>query len=431
MKSNKKIGLWTIFASLVFAFGALARPISGTGMLHLNTPVNKEISDKTYDIASKNFIIDCIEWLKEESETTVDTANAVWRYHLSSFAGECLRSAKSESSFKGHEFSVTMNLSSEEASVTLKQYNRRCQSLSLQTWTQLKKLLENNTTDGVFQVGIQAIFYSMGRLEKTLDVPGAEEPGSFLVADARNIMQSFIDKITIRCPSVIITGKPGSLLEEPLQFQVFRDSTPIPDFDLLGTIPGKKLFSDKTSSRGTLTVTRLKVPFVHRGTFLYVMPDFSAAVNYACSFTASDLGLKFPEQTLLFNTILPTFSVSAAATAASALQIPKDFGSNAYVAKYLCDSCFLKPAGAGEKADLNFKVSSQVVSYSSDSTELTTYKVENAVTITDAAGNALAEKTAVVLEKSYETNTNYSLPLFYWEAAGKSFAMIKAMLRDL
>jgi hypothetical protein len=57
--------------------------------------------------------------------------------------------------------------------------------------------------------------------------------------------------------------------------------------------------------------------------------------------------------------------------------------------------------------------------------------VENSVTIADASRRTIAEKTALVLEKAYETNSNYSLPLFFWEATGKSFGMIKRMLREM
>ena len=432
MKKNK-VGVF----AMVMVVGAVmsaawGRSISGMGAVHLTAPVTKEYSDKAYDLASKNFITDCIEWLKEETGTTVDTANAVWNYHLSAFAAECLRIARQESSFREHNFGITITLSSEEAHATLKQYNAHCQALSLQTWTLLKKLLENNGNVNVFQLGIQAIFYSMGRLEKTLDVPGAEEPGSFLVQDARKIMQDFIDKIALRSPSFMISGKPGSEAEQPLVFNVSRDSTPLTDFAIFGWIPpGKKLFSGSTGPDGSLSVPHFKIPFVHKGTFLYVEPDFAAAVRNVCLFTASDLGLQFPAQTLLFNTVSPTFSVSYSVGAASDVKIPKDFGADVYVKKYLRDSCFLTPAENGEKPDLQFKIISQVSSSSSDSTEMTTYKVVNAVTITGSAGQTIAEKTGLVLEKSYETNTNYSLPLFYWEASGKSFAMVKAMLGDL
>jgi hypothetical protein len=304
--------------------------------------------------------------------------------------------------------------------------------LSLRTWTQLKKLLDGNVGGDVFQLGVQAIFFSMGRIEKTLDVPGAEEPGSFLVDDARRIMQDFIDKISIRSRSYVISGKPGAILDTPLVFEVVRENAPLADFDLIGAIsPGKKLFSGKTASDGSLTIHQFKIPFVPKGVFLYVRPDFSAAVNFVCSFSASDLGLKFPEQTLLFNTASPLFEVNYKASAVSAVQIPKDFGEDVFLKKYLRDSCFLKPASGTEKPDLFFTVTTQVSCYSSDSTEETVYKVENAVTIADASRRTIAEKTALVLEKAYETNSNYSLPLFFWEATGKSFGMIKRMLREM
>jgi hypothetical protein len=424
---------YSSIAMCVFlSFTILGRPISGMAVIHLASPVNKEIADKANELAGASFKTDCIEWLKEETGTTVDTANAVWNYHLSSFADQCRQRARQVSEMKGHEWMLTLSLPSEEAEATLKEYNTRCRSQSLRTWTQLKKLLESNIGTGVFQFGVQAIFFSMGRIEKTLDVPGAEEPGSFLVDDARKIMQEFLEQIAIRSKSFVISGKPGTVLVTPMVFEVVRGTAPVADFDLVGFIPPeKKMFSGKTVSDGTLSISQFTIPFVPKGVFLYIAPDFGAAVGNVCTFSASDLGLKYPEQTVLFNTIPPTFTVDYTATAASEVAVPKDFSSDFFLVKYLCDSCFLKPATSPERADLHFTVTTQLSSYSSDSTEQTVYKVVNAVAITDASRKTIAEKTALVLEKTYETNSKYSLALFFWEAAAKSFRMIKAMLLDI
>jgi hypothetical protein len=293
-------------------------------------------------------------------------------------------------------------------------------------------LLDGAIDQGVFQLGIQAIFYSMGRIEKSLDVPGVEEPGAFLVDDARKIMQNYLERISIRSKNFIISGKPGANLEQPLVLEVLRDTTPVPDFNLYGALAhGKKLFSGKTGPNGILTLQQFKIPIVPKGAFLYIMPDFGAAVNFVCSFSASDLGIKSPEQTVLFNTVAPLFLATYKAQSAGALQIPKDFAEDRYLRKYLRDSCFLQPASGADKADLFFTVTNQVTCYSNDSTEETVYKVESAVTIADSSGSAIAKKTALILEKAYETNSNYSPALFFWEATGKSFHMIKEMLGNL
>ena len=430
MKKNVYCLYAILIVSSFFPFTAFSRSVSGTGIIRISAPVNNEIKDRSYAAAAGYFKVDCIEWLKEETGITVDTLNAVWKYHLSTFVGNCLQKAKQDASLDGHDWKVTLSLSSEDAQTTLKEYNSGCQAQSTQIWTTFKSAIENNTGD-VFKLGVQAIFFSMGRLEKTLDVPGSEEPGSFLVDDARKIMQEFVNKITISSPSFVISGKAGSDLNEPLVLKIKHDTLPIAGLKILASTPsGKKLFSGTTDSNGVFTISNLKIPFVSKGTFMYLEPDFGALVNGVCTFSAADIGLKFPEQTFLFNTVSPSFLIDYKVTAANAIEIPKNFSGNEFIKKYLRDSCFLSLA-QGDNADMFFTVITQVSSYSSDSTEKTVYKVDNSVTIKDASGKVIAEKTALVLEKAYETSSKYSLGLYFWEAAGKSYHMIRQMLDDM
>jgi hypothetical protein len=417
---------------LLLYIPASSRQISGISVIKLTSPITQEIKDNSLTLATGYFRTDCIEWLKEETGITVDTANAVWKYHLSAFTDKCIKAAKQESSLKDHDWTVSIVLPSEDAQTVLKEYNSACQAQSIKTWTNFKNSLETDNKSVFFPLGIQSIFFSMGRLEKTLDVPGSDEPGAFLVDDARKIMQNFINKLTIRANSFVISGKAGSTLAEPFVIKVMHDTAPVPNMNIIGTTPsGKTMFKGTTDSSGTVTINGLEIPFVSKGTFLYIQPDFGSMVNGLCYFSASDIGIKFPEQTFLFNTVSPTFSIDYKVTAVSDINIPKDFSGDAFIKKFLRDSCFLIQASSPEKSDMRFKVITQVSSYSSDSTEKTTYKVENSVTILDAAGKTLAEKTALVLEKSYETNSNYSLGLFFWEAASKSYHMLRAMLDDM
>jgi hypothetical protein len=413
-------------------FEAHARPISGAALYHLNSSATKQITEKTAAVASQNFRVDCVEWIKEETGTTLDSANTIWNFHLSAFSDSCLRIARQETSFKGHEFQVAITLSDEEARTTLSAYNSRCHSLSVSTWTRLKKLLESNINSEVFQLGIQTIFYGMGRIEKTVDVPGENEPGFFLLDDARKIVQNFINRITIHSQTVVISGKPGAIADNYIIMQVTLDTLPLANFDLLGKIaPGRKMFSGKTSSDGMLTIKDFKIPYVAKGTMLYVESDFGSAVNNVCSFSANDLGLKFPEQRILFNTVPPTYVLNYKAAAVNKIDIPRDFVSDTFIRKFLHDSCHITSSPDAGKADLYIDITTQVSSYSSDSTEKTVRKVENAISIRNTLGRTLAEKTAVAYEKTYENAVPIPEGLFFWEAAGKSTAMIKAMFSGM
>lgn len=430
---NRGLAAWTVlgFAAILFS-SAQARPISGMAMYRLTTPATKLITEKTAEIAMQNFRTDCVEWIKEETGTTLDSSNAIWNYHLAAFTDSCLHVARRETSFQGHEYKVAIALSDEEARATLQAHNARCQAISLATWTRLKNSLESNLTGDVFQLGIQTIFYGMGRIEKTVEVPGENEPGVFMLDDARKIAQDFINRISIHSQTFVISGKPGSVADGYIILQTTLDTLPLANFDLLGKIGhGKKMFSGRTASDGMLTIKDFKIPYVAKGTFLYVESDFGAAVNNVCSFSAGDLGINFPEQTILFNTVAPTYVLSYKALAVSKIDIPKDFVSDAFIRKFLHDNCFITPAADPDKADLYIDITTQVSCYSSDSTETTDLKVENAITIRNTLKRTLAEKTAIVHEKSYETGVDLPIGLFFWEAAGKSTAMIKSLFSEM
>jgi hypothetical protein len=409
-----------------------ARDIIGTSVLRLTTPATPEIVAKSKALAYRSFRIDCMEWMKEDLGVTIDTLNAIWKYHLFSFSDSCIHAAKEEVGFVDHDWTVTYTLSPEKATDILKAYNTRCQIIALRTWTQMKKLLDDNVTDDVFQLGVQSIFYTMGRMEQTVEVPGEESAGAFLVADVRKILQAFLDKISIRTQNFVIKGKPGTFVKDPVVFQLFYNETPVPNFDVIGKLGVKKiLFSGKTASDGTIVLESFKMPFVSKGAFLYVGADFSAAINNLCPLSAGDLGIKFPEQTLLFNVIPATFILKYRATAASAVKIPQSFSSDVYLMKFLCDSCHIKPIEGNATPDLIINLTTQVSSYNNETTEQTTLKVENALSILDAQGNIIIERSAPIHGKAYENAIDIPYGVFFWESARKSCAMVKAVLGEM
>ncbi len=431
MSAARRFFTFLLFLTIVAPEG-FSRPITGSAVVHLSSPVTPAIREKAYTVAAGYFKTDCIEWMKEEAGIAVDTVNSIWRFHLGTFTENCLKLAKQETTFFKRDWTLTITLQPDQAEAALKEHNARCHRVSLSTWTNLKKLIEKDISGEVFRLGIQSIFFSMGRMEKELDVPGLEEPGSFLVEDARRIMQDYIDKISIRPVEYILTGKAGTVMADPLVLKALRDTDRVAHFDLVGSIaPGKKLFFGKTGSDGVLTVSNFKIPYVAKGALLYIVPDFGAAVNNVCSFSASDMGIKFPEQTLLFNIEPATFALQYSATAVSDLAVPKDFGQDVFLRKFLNDSCFLKPSPSTDFADLLFTVKTQVSCYSNDSTEMTVFKVENAVTIRENSSKKTVEKTAVVHERAYETNTPFPMGLFFWEAAKQSSHMVKDLLGEL
>jgi len=57
-------------------------PFQALPQYHLNSPATKQIIEKTAAIAPQNFRVDCVEWIKEETGTTLGIpANAIWNFH--------------------------------------------------------------------------------------------------------------------------------------------------------------------------------------------------------------------------------------------------------------------------------------------------------------------------------------------------------------
>lgn len=414
------------------ASGCWARPVTGMASMKLSKPVTKDVLDQLRAQAYSNFKIDLWEWLNEEADVAVDTSNAIQRYHFFSFADSCLVKAKSEQTRSGHALSMTISIPGEDARTLIEAYNSRCFGISLRYYTLMKKNSDDNAVTELYNNGIRTIFYTMGRMGTPIDKPDESTPRSFLLQDARKIMQNFFNKFVVRSQEVIITGKPGTLLSRPLSVQMLIDTLPLTNINLLGALGnGKKVCGGTSGADGAVTFSSFKIPYVAKGTMLYFRPDIASAVNDAASFEAKDLGLTLPEQALLFNVVSPTFSLSYSASAANAIAIPKDFASDAFVKKFLKDSCYLTPVAPGQQPDLFISITSQATSYSHDETEQTVRKLENDVEIQDGSHKTLCKKQAVAFEKAYENSVQVPEGLFFWEAAAKSLQMIKATINGL
>jgi len=409
-----------------------SRPVTGMASIKLSKPATKDMLDQLRATAFANFKIDLWEWMKEEADVTVDTTNAIQRFHFFSFADSCFEKAKAEPTRSGHEMSMKVSIPGEDAQVLLEAYNTRCYGISLRYYTLMKKSLEDNAVTNLYSTGIQTIFYTMGRMGTPIDIPDESTPRSFLLEDARKIMQNFFNKFVVRSQDVIIAGKPGTILSTPLTVQVLIDTLPLTGVTLVGSLGnGKRICGDKSGHDGTVSFANFKIPFVAKGTMLYFRPEVASVVTDAAPFEARDLGLTLPEQSLLFNVVAPTFSLTYIANAANAISVPKDFASDVYVKRFLKDSCYLVQSPPGQLPDLFISISSQVSSYSHDETEQTIRKLEDDIDIQDASHKTLVRKQALAFEKAYENSVSVPEGLFFWEATAKSLQMIKAIINGL
>ncbi|HMD69012.1 MAG TPA: hypothetical protein VKF42_09065 [Chitinivibrionales bacterium] len=427
-------GCVAVFAAVVLIAAAQShsRPISGVYSLKLTKPLSQDAADQIRGAAMGSFKIDLWEWLREEADVTVDTTNAIQRSHFNAFADTCLSRAKIDQTRSGHTATITISLSGEDARPILEAYNNKCYSISLRFYTLMKKALEDNASTNLYNLGVNTIYYTMGRMGTPIGLPDESTPRSFLLEETRKILQNFFNKFAVRSEEYIITGKQGTTLAAPFTVQVMADTVPLPGITIACVLAGgKKLCSGTSDNRGSISFSNFRIPYVAKGATLMLKPDFAAAVLGAGQFDANDLGVTVPDQTILFNTIPATFAISYKPNAANAVTLTKEFSSDGYISRFLRDSCFMAPAQPGGRTDLYFTIQSQVSSYSQDELEQTVLKLENEVTIENQNHQALARKQAVVIEKGFENSIPIPMGLFFWEATAKSMRMVKDMVKEL
>jgi|WetSurMetagenome_2_1015567.scaffolds.fasta_scaffold00025_61 hypothetical protein len=428
------LGFCTVLVTLALTGSAQTdfRAVSGIYSAKLTKPLTQDVAAQIRGAAMNGFKIDLWEWLREEADVAVDTTNAIQRFHFNAFADTCLFRAKIDQVRSGHTVTITISLPGEDVKAILEVYNNKCYSISLRFYTLMKKAMEDNAVTNLYNLGVNTIFYTMGRMGTPLGQTDESTPRSSLLEETRKILQNFFSKFAVHTGEYLITGKQGTTLAAPFVIRVMADTAPLAGITIACVISGgKKLCSGISDAHGTISFSNFKIPYVAKGAAMMLKPDFAATVLGAAPFDANDLGITVPEQTILFNVIPATFTINYQPVAANALTLPKEFASEGYIAKFLHDSCFLTQACNGCRTDLYFNIQSQVSSYSQDELEQTVMKLETAVTIEDQNHHALASKQAVVLEKGYENSIPIPMGLFFWEAATKSLRMLKEMVKGL
>jgi len=264
---------------LFFFAAAFSRPIIGQATIKLTKPANQETVDNLRNSAYKSFKIDLWEWMKEEADVTVDTSNAIQRFHFQSFADSCFAKLDSKPIRSGYDMSITFAIQGEDARALLEAYNTRCYGISLRYYTLMKTALENNAVNDLYNAGIQTIFYTMGRMGSPIDMPEESTPRSFLLEDSRKIMQNFFNKFSVHANDVLINGKAGTMLATPLTVTALIDTLPLVNILLIGTLPNDvPLCNSKSNAEGVVVFSNFKIPIVARGTLLYFKPDVSTIV---------------------------------------------------------------------------------------------------------------------------------------------------------
>jgi len=426
-KLRNFLGAFALFLAVVPMLKA--EIITGASIMKLNTPADAAIRHESVTIAADSLKEAIYDWLQRTGQAAPDLNNPVKKHFYSIFAKSCIKSAKQDSYFEGHEWTLNLDIKDAAVRELLAKHNADCQSKASQYWSAAQSAIENKQHVAIYSNCINALFFSMGNFERT-------EGDQNIEALSRKALQDFMGILKISYSTPIIKGKLGELCQTTVDIKATVGDQPFKGLVLLARLPyGRRIASLTTDDQGTAKLTNFKMPFVAYGTFLHVVPNFGAIVNSGYTFEAKAFSIKLEQsqdQTLIFNTSAPTYNLDYRATAANQVQVPTDFANDVRIRKFLQDSCHLAPAPSGRPAEISIEIQCQVASYQFDDREETDMKTEvQAAVKQNTVGGKSSERTEVLYKKTYDSNHPIPTGLFFWETTNALKQLIKEMLYEL
>jgi hypothetical protein len=403
--------------------------ISGASVMKLDAPATAEIRAEALSAAADSLGKSLYNWLQKNNEPVPDLSNPVRKHFFTVFTRSCIQRARQDSYFEGYQWVLNIDIKEEDAKDALAKHNAWCDSIAQTSWKTAQQSIQTGQYASFYDACVHSTFYSMGKV-------GHIPPDTDIEHQARTALQKFLDRLHVSYSQPIIKGKPGEVVELGVEITTKVDDTPFPGLHLLARLPdGTKVTNLTTDADGRTALSAIKMPFVAYGTFLHVVINFGATINPAYVFEAPALGLhsfESQDQTLIFNTIKPVYTLSYQAVAANKVSIPADFSSDTWIRKFIEDSCHMKRAAGDAGADLILRVRCQVSSYVFDEREETELKVESLISIkqTVPGGNAI-ERSDLVHQKSYDTNQPIPSGQFFWETTTQLKALLKQILAQL
>ena len=410
-----------------------AQIISGSATITLSGPATREVIAQAEKKALHQLKKELLQWLADETEMTIDTSNQVANYAFHLFLDSCRQAAKTESSFKGKQLTVSYHLTGDNIRQKIESFNAMVDARALQAWKNLQEAQSRRDPKAIHTEGFVAIFYALAHLGPPIPIP---EGGSDLVDDARRIVQTLYDKMVVKSSGLILSGKTGLTIKNPPSISVMVDSIPFSGITFTGRLQdGTILFSSATDDNGRIIFDTFKIPFVPNGTLLDIGPDAAPALHANIFLDPVQFGIKIDKgqvQTLIFKIVSPIYSLDYKATSVSNITMPPDFADDAHVKTFLKDSCFLKEKSAGESVDLAITIKAQVSSYTYDATEEIGIKVTAEVIVNGLLFQPpKTNKDVLVFEKRYGRYLTPPYGLYFWEANGKLREAIKTTIAGL
>ncbi len=411
-------------SSFIFSFALYANTatVVGSANIPLSGPVTKEITESAKSTAAATLRRELYIWLKENSYSELDTNNTFKNHVLTLFMQRCLSTAGEESAFKGRIWNFSYVLTDEKLAAAVQAHDSYYDSLSRSQWGKHQEALSQSSFTLALSSGVKALGCAMATLSKSGDKAQVEE--------IQNGVQRFFDRMHVLNSEMMIEGKPGSLPVKYPNVTILLDSMPLMGVGYTAFVQNnRRVFQSLTDDRGSFSIGKSNVPFVHNGSFLTLTPDASFYLDSPHLIRFKDMGIKMNKgQDLSFIYKVPTLTYSLIFKAFSPkgdVEVPKDFAADGHIRKYLKDSCNLQPAKAGTPSDLSVKINTEISRQTDNETGEASLLVLSRVAI--QVQNE-SESGDLVYEKRHEVGTDIQMGPFFWEAAGRIRSTIREVL---
>ena len=411
-----------------------AQIISGSASVKLSGPATKEQTLKAEILAQKKLKTELLHWLEDEGEITIDTSNAVSNQCLLMFLDTCRNAAKTETSFRGKELTLSYVLTADTVKQKIEEYNKVVDAQALKAWETLDKALKAEDIQSIYRNSVKGVYFTRAHFGPPLATP--ERGGRDLEEDFQRILQKFYDKTRITSTGMILSGKTGLAVENPPAVEVIVDSLPFAGMALSGKLQdGTILFSDKTDDNGKLLVNTFRIPFVANGTLMEIYPNPAPVLGITGFLNPEDFGIKFNNsqvQNFIFKIVSPVYKLEYQAASVSNITLPPEFADEARVRKFLRDSCFLTEKSGTAPVDLDISLKTQISSYTFDATEEISIKVSSEIIVNGLLLTPPRKKeNQMVFEKRYGRYQEIPYGLYFWEANNELRKAIKATIAGL
>ncbi|MFP4012873.1 MAG: hypothetical protein ACLFVQ_02205 [Chitinispirillaceae bacterium] len=420
MKSLYKAAVCVTF--LVFQTFSTGQAVSGSANIPLSGPVTEEISEKAKTTAEDFLRRELYIWLKENMSTTLDTANSGYSYVLDKFKERCLTLASEKSAFEGKIWRFSYVITDKNIREAIESHNQLFDSLARAQWQQFQGAIEQEKFTMALSAGVKALSCAIAHIGS----------GQGIEQEIRKGVQNFFDRMQVNSSEMVIEGKPGTLPVRSPSVTVAVDSTPLLGLGYSAfVLNGKKAFEVLTDDKGSFSLESYRIPYVHNGNFLTLVPDAQFYTDAQTVISLEDLGLqmnKGQNLSFIYKVTTPTYTLDyRAASPKNEVKLPDNFLADSHIRKYLKDSCNLKPAPTGTTPDLTIRINAEISKPEYPQTGEASMMLLSRI---DISGGDLEGSEEMIYEKRHEKGVDIPLGLFIWEASGKLRSKIREILNQ-